>query len=161
MISDLKKNINKFLKTTLTDKNDDKNDDDKNDNDKNDDENLNIYPLHYEYITDFRKQKKEERIQISQKIMSKYPRRVPIIVDCKKEINLDKKKYIVPNNLTVGQFMYILKKRINIDHTQSIFLLCNNQLVINTELINNLYIKQKDYDGFLYIIITLENTFGN
>ena len=151
MISDLKKNINKFLKTTLTDKNDD----------KNDDENLNIYPLHYEYITDFRKQKKEERIQISQKIMSKYPRRVPIIVDCKKEINLDKKKYIVPNNLTVGQFMYILKKRINIDHTQSIFLLCNNQLVINTELINNLYIKQKDYDGFLYIIITLENTFGN
>ena len=154
MISDLKKNINKFLKTTLTDKNDD----DK--NDKND-ENLNIYPLHYEYITDFRKQKKEERIQISQKIMSKYPRRVPIIVDCKKEINLDKKKYIVPNNLTVGQFMYILKKRINIDHTQSIFLLCNNQLVINTELINNLYIKQKDYDGFLYIIITLENTFGN
>tara|TARA_A100001015_G_C14923570_1_gene685309 strand:+ start:75 stop:560 length:486 start_codon:yes stop_codon:yes gene_type:complete len=161
MISDLKKNINKFLKTTLTDKNDDKNDDDKNDNDKNDDENLNIYPLHYEYITDFRKQKKEERIQISQKIMSKYPRRVPIIVDCKKEINLDKNKYIVPNNLTVGQFMYILKKRINIDHTQSIFLLCNNQLVINTELINNLYLRQKDYDGFLYIIITLENTFGN
>lgn len=57
--------------------------------------------------------------------------------------------------------MYILKKRININHEQSIFLLCNNQLVINTELINNLFNRQKDYDGFLYIIILLENTFGN
>ena len=46
--------------------------------------------------------------------MSKYPQRVPIIVDCKKELKLDKNKYIVPNDLTVGQFMYILKKRINI-----------------------------------------------
>ena len=93
--------------------------------------------------------------------MSKYPQRVPIIVDCKKELKLDKNKYIVPNDLTVGQFMYILKKRININHEQSIFLLCNNQLLINTELINNLFNRQKDYDGFLYIIISLENTFGN
>ena len=153
MIFDLKKNIDKFVettKTTITDK-----------IIKNNDDSLNVYPIDYEYITEFRRQKAEERIKISQKIMSKYPQRVPIIVDCKKELKLDKNKYIVPNDLTVGQFMYILKKRININHEQSIFLLCNNQLVINTELINNLFNRQKDYDGFLYIIISLENTFGN
>uniref|UniRef100_A0A6C0LGJ5 Autophagy-related protein n=1 Tax=viral metagenome TaxID=1070528 RepID=A0A6C0LGJ5_9ZZZZ len=147
MISDLKKNIDKLVKTTITDENNNKS--------------LNIYPLDYEYITDFRRRKSEERIKISHNIILKYPQRVPIIVDCNKEINLDKNKYIVPNDLTVGQFMYILKKRIKINHEQSIFLLCNNQLIINTELINNLYNKQKDYDGFLYIIISLENTFGN
>ena len=124
-------------------------------------ETLDIYPIDYEYITKFRKQKLEERIKISQKIMLKYPQRIPIIVDCKKEINLGKNKYIVPNNLTVGEFLYILKKRININHEQSVFLLCNNQLTINTELILNLYERQQDYDGFLYIIISLENTFGN
>jgi len=150
MILDLKKNINKFVKTTITDK-----------IIKNNDDSLNVYPIDYEYITEFRRQKAEERIKISQKIMSKYPQRVPIIVDCKKEINLDKNKYIVPNDLTVGQFMYILKKRIQINHEQSIFLLCNNELIINTELINHLFNKHKDYDGFLYIIISLENTFGN
>lgn len=150
MISDLKKNIDNFVKTNITDK-----------INKNDKECLNVYSLDYEYITDFRRQKLEERIKISQKIMSKYPQRVPIIVDCKKELKLDKNKYIVPNDLTVGQFMYILKKRINNNHEQSIFLLCNNQLLINTELINNLFNRQKDYDGFLYIIISLENTFGN
>lgn len=66
--------------------------------------------LEYHYITKFRKQKLEERIKISKKIISKYSQRVPIIVDCKKEINLDKNKYIVPNDLTFGQFMYIKKK---------------------------------------------------
>ena len=153
MISEFKKNINNFVKTTktnITDKITIKNS-----------ENLNVYPVDYEYITQFRRQKEEERIKISQKINLKYPQRVPIIVDCKKDINLDKNKYIVPNDLTVGQFMYILKKRIKINYEQSIFLLCNNILIMNTELIKNLYNKYKDVDGFLYIIITLENTFGN
>ena len=150
MISDLKKNINYFVKTNITDKINIKNS-----------ENLNVYPIDYEYITEFRRQEAEERIKISLKIMSKYPQRVPIIVDCKKDINLDKKKYIVPNDLTVGQFIYILKKRIKMNYEQSIFLLCNNILIMNTELIKNLYNKYKDADGFLYIIISLENTFGN
>jgi GABA(A) receptor-associated protein len=146
MIFDLKKNIDNFVKTTINDKND---------------KNLNIFPLDCKYINDFRRQKLEERIKISQKIISKYPQRVPIIVDCKQEIILDKNKYIVPNDLTVAQFMYILKKRINVNEQKSIFLLCNNQLVICTESINSLFNRQKDYDGFLYIIISLENTFGN
>ena len=79
MIFNFKKNIDKII--------------------KNNDDCLNVYPIDYKYITEFRRQKAEERIKISQKIMSKYPQRVPIIVDCKKEINLDKNKYIVPNDL--------------------------------------------------------------
>jgi len=151
MISDFKKNINNFVKTNITDKI----------IKNNNDENLNVYPIDYEYITKFRKEKLEERIKICDKILLKYPERVPIIVDYKKEIKLDKNKYIVPNNLTVGQFMYVLRKRIKINNEQSLFLLCNNTLMLNNELIINLYNKQKDYDGFLYIIISLENTFGN
>ena len=54
MISDLKKNIDIFVKTNITDK-----------INKNDKESLNVYPLDYEYITDFRRQKLEERIKIS------------------------------------------------------------------------------------------------
>jgi len=150
MIWDFKNNIHKFVQTTINNK-----------IIKNDSENLYVYPIDYEYITNFRRQRVEERIKISQKIMSKYPERVPIIVDYKKEINLDKNKYIVPNNLTVGQFMYILHKKIQLNHEQSIFLLCNNELIFNTELIKNLFNRHRDYDGFLYIIISLENTFGN
>lgn len=144
MIFNLKKNMDKFIKTTITDN-----------------KNLDVYPIDCEYITKFRKQKVEERIKISKRIILEYPQRVPIIVDCKKDINLDKNKYIVPDNLTVGQLMYILNKRIQTNHTKSIFLLCNNELIKNNEIINNIFKRHKDYDGFLYIIITLENTFGN
>ena len=124
-------------------------------------ENLNVYPIEYEYITQFRRQKEEERIEISEKILLKYPQRVPIIVDCKKSIKLDKNKYIVPNDLTIGQFTYVLKKKIKLNYEQSIFLLCNNELIMNSELIIHLFNRHKDYDGFLYIIISLENTFGH
>ena len=124
-------------------------------------ENLNVYPIEYEYITQFRRQKEEERIKISEKILLKYPQRVPIRVDCKKSIKLDKNKYIVPNDLTIGQFMYVLKKKIKLNYEQSIFLLCNNELIMNSELIIHLFNRHKDYDGFLYIIISLENTFGH
>lgn len=118
--------------------------------------NLDDYP----YIKEFKNQKLEVRIQMSDKILLKYQDRVPIIADCKIGINIFKNKYIVPKDLTIGQFLYILKKRINIESTQSIFLICNNVILINTETISNVYNKYKDEDGFLYIYITLENTFG-
>lgn len=118
--------------------------------------NLDDYP----YIKEFKNQKLEFRIQTSDKILLKYKERVPIIADCKAGISIDKNKYIVPRDLTIGQFLYILKKRINIEPTQSIFLICNNILLINTETIASIYNKFKDEDGFLYICISLENTFG-
>ena len=119
------------------------------------------YPLDCEYITEFRKQDLEERVIVSSKIILKYPDRIPIIVDAKKNINLNKNKYIVPHDLTVGQFMFVLKKRISLEADKSVFLLCNNLLIPNTELIKNLYYNRKDIDGFLYLIIVVENTFGN
>lgn len=118
--------------------------------------NLDDYP----YIKKFKNQKFEFRIQTSDKILLKYNERVPIIADCKAEINIDKNKYIVPRDLTIGQFLYILKKKINIEPTESIFLICNNILLINTETIASVYNKLKDEDGFLYICISFENTFG-
>jgi len=87
MISDLKKKIHNLVETNKTDKIISNNN-----NNNNNNENLYVYPIDYEYITKFRKQKIEERIKISQNIISKYPQRVPIIVDCKKDINLDKNK---------------------------------------------------------------------
>lgn len=120
------------------------------------------YSNEYKYITEFRKKKLEDRIQICEKIMLKYKDSIPVIIDCKKDdINLTKNKYIVPLDLTISQFIYILRKKITIKPEQSIFLLCNNMLITSAESIKILYNNNKDYDGFLYIIISLENAFGN
>lgn len=126
---------------------------------------VNIYQKNdlddYPYIKEFKRQKLEFRIQTSDKILLKYQQRVPIIVECKKGIEIDKNKFVIPKNLTIGQALYVIKKRINIQPQQAIFLICNNSLLMNTDTIENVYNKYKDEDGFLYIFITLENTFGN
>ena len=115
----------------------------------------------YKFIKEFKKQTLVERKEISKKILIKYPNRIPIIVDSKKDINLDKNKYIVPENLTVGQFMCILKKRIKTNSYSSVFLKCNDTIISNTDVIKILYYNKKNEDGFLYIKVILENTFGN
>lgn len=114
----------------------------------------------YSFINEFRTQTLDERKKICDTLMEKHPHAIPIIVDCKNDIKLLKKKYIVPKTLTMGQFMYMIKKKLSLDSTQSIFLLCNNILLNNTQMIINIYNRHHDDDGFLYIILTLENVFG-
>lgn len=115
----------------------------------------------FDYIKKFRSQKLEERLQTSSKIKLKYSNRIPIIVDCKKKIQIDKNKYIVPNDLTIGQFLYTIRKRINLESKDAIFLLCNNKMLSTGEILSNVYELNKDEDDFLYIIISNENVFGN
>lgn len=67
-----------------------------------------------------------KRKQESQKISEKYPDRVPIICekDPKSKIkDIDKTKYLVPNDLTVSQFSFIIRKRLDLDKSSALFLL--------------------------------------
>jgi GABA(A) receptor-associated protein len=104
-----------------------------------------------------------QRLSESNKIMEKYPQRVPIIVEkyIKSQINdIDKHKYLVPKDLNMNQFVYIIRKRIKLDKSQSIFLMVNNTICPSNIPICNVYNDHKDEDGFLYVKYTGENTFG-
>ena len=59
----------------------------------------------------------EVRMQESSRVLIKYPDRIPIIVCKANDCNLptiDKQKFLVPKDMTVGQFMYIIRKRIRL-----------------------------------------------
>ena len=115
----------------------------------------------FQYISSFKKQKIEKRMNISSKIITQYNNfRIPIIVDCQKGLFINKNKFIVPNDITVSQFLYILKKRIITNECKSVYLLCNNKMLIMTNTLLNVYSEYKNDDGFLYIYIIEENTFG-
>ena len=106
----------------------------------------------------------ETRKAESQKIRTKYPDRVPIIVE--KEGNsdiaeIDKKKYLVPSDLTVGQFIYVIRKRIKLDSEKAIFVFVKSVLPPSSALVTNIYTEYKDADGFLYLTYSGENTFGS
>ena len=101
----------------------------------------------------------------SANIMLKYPDRVPVI--CEKALNsndnvplIDKTKYLVPSDLTFGQMIFVIRKRLKLNPEVAIFLFVNNQLPPSCLLMSEVYNKYKENDGFLYIIYSGENTFG-
>ncbi|KAF4203875.1 hypothetical protein CNMCM8927_008258 [Aspergillus lentulus] len=74
---------------------------------------------------------------------------------------IDKKKYLVPADLTVGQFVYVIRKRIKLSPEKAIFIFVDEVLPPTAALMSSIYEEHKDEDGFLYITYSGENTFGD
>ena len=74
--------------------------------------------------------------------------------------DIDKKKYLVPADLTVGQFIYVIRKRIKINSEKSLFMFVNGKIPPTARLMSMVYEENKNEDGFLYITYSGENTFG-
>ena len=107
----------------------------------------------------------EKRSEESYRIMVKYPNRIPII--CEKWGNdpdmpeIDRKKYLVPNDLHVNQFLYIIRTRMKLRPEKSLYIFVNGTVIPHTgSCISEYYYRYKDEDGFLYISYSGENTFG-
>ena len=121
---------------------------------------------YYIYIMADISNKSSENDQIvfdAERILTRYPDRIPIIVN-KQEggdvPEIDKKKYLVPKDLTLGQFIYIIRKRIKLEPEQALFLFVNGKIYPNSEPLSVIYNSNKNEDKFLYITYSGENTFG-
>lgn len=104
-----------------------------------------------------------ERRKESSRVLEKYPDRIPVICERRsssKMANIDKEKYLVPNDLTVGQFIYVIRKRLHLPAEKAIFLFINGTVPIISRTLADLYETDKDIDGFLYIMYSEENVFG-
>ena len=105
----------------------------------------------------------DKRIKESEKIRKKYPDRIPVICEKNEKSkiqDIDKKKYLVPHDLTIGQFVYVIRKKIKLKPEKAIFIFVNNKLPSPNLLMSNIYKDHKDEDGFLYLTYSSENTFG-
>lgn len=108
----------------------------------------------------------EKRATEARNILEKFPDRIPII--CQKHTrcgidipNVDKIKYLVPKDLTFGQFLYVIRKRIKLAPEQAIFLSTKtNEMPASTLCISTLYNTHKSNDNFMYLYYMGENTFG-
>ncbi|CAN6229609.1 unnamed protein product, partial [Urochloa humidicola] len=105
----------------------------------------------------------EKRQSEANRIREKYPDRIPVIVEKAERSDIpdiDKKKYLVPADLTVGQFVYVVRKRIKLSAEKAIFIFVKNTLPPTAALMSSIYEENKDDDGFLYMTYSGENTFG-
>lgn len=105
----------------------------------------------------------EKRLGESKRILEKHPERIPIIV-CKDNNcqlpEIDKQKYLVPKDMSLGQFIYIIRKRIKLKSEQALFIMVNHSLQPGNKLLDEIYKSNKSEDNFLYVVYSSENTFG-
>jgi GABA(A) receptor-associated protein len=107
-----------------------------------------------------------ERNTESSKIIKRYPDRIPVICEKNRHDNscpeIDKHKYLVPYNLTIGQFIFVIRKRIRLPASSALFLFIGEEAIllpISSEM-EDVYHRYKNKDGFLYILYSRENVFG-
>lgn len=121
----------------------------------------------------------EERKNEIQRIILKHPERVPVYInkDHNSTINdITRHKFLVPENLTIGEFMMVIRKNIKLLPEQAIILFIqtvDNDIILapTSETIGSIYYKnvlsfknddkyKNNIDGYLYLIYSGENTFG-
>ena len=115
-------------------------------------------------MVSFRDKPVEERIKAVHAIRTKYPDRIPICVykdPNSKAPLLDKEKFLVPMDMSVGQFVYVIRKRIKLQSNEAIYIFFNGTIIDTNSLLSSVYEKHKDSeDKMLYCIYAIENTFG-
>ena len=98
-----------------------------------------------------------------ERILEKYPDRVPVYVNKKEGSNVEeitKHKYLVPKEMTMGNFIYVLRNNIKLKSSQALFVFVDNLIVSNSEMLGEIYNRHKNEDNFLYIVYSSESTFG-
>jgi hypothetical protein len=103
-----------------------------------------------------------DRLSLSERLLKKYPDKVPVIIDISKTYNLELKikKYIVSKDDTLAQFIMKLRENMKIKPEQGIFLFINKKLVPVSMKMEIIYNSMKSDDGLLYIMVCTENAFG-
>eukprot|EP00048_Salpingoeca_helianthica_P022412 m.18050 g.18050 ORF g.18050 m.18050 type:complete len:128 (-) comp7283_c1_seq1:204-587(-) len=114
----------------------------------------------------------ERRKEEASRMLTKYENRIPVIVVKHSRSSLpdiEQKKFLVPQDLTVSQFQVILRKRLRLDSAQAMFLFVeklhgdgkkDHILLPVSDSMSGVYNTNKDPDGFLYLIYSNDDVFG-
>ena len=109
-----------------------------------------------------------DRRNESERVRLRYPDRIPVIAEVAERSTraipqMRRNKFLVPKDLSAGQFIFTLRRRLNMKATVAIFLYVGTKqtMIPSNILMGTIYSQYKDLeDGFLYIGITSEETFG-
>lgn len=66
----------------------------------------------------------------------------------------------MPSDLTVGQFVFVIRQRIKLAPEKAIFIFVDDVLPPTAALMSAIYEEHKAEDGFLYVLYSGESCFG-
>ena len=118
--------------------------------------------------TEFRTKSLEERFDIYNRIMKVHCNRIPILLYPSSRSNLptlSNEKMLVPLEFNIGMLLANLRKDLNFNEGDSLFLYSNcdgkrSKLLKMDELVSQLYAVDKAADGFLYLYYQDVETMG-
>nr|XP_058934712.1 gamma-aminobutyric acid receptor-associated protein-like [Kogia breviceps] len=94
----------------------------------------------------------EKRRSEGEKIRKKYLDRFPVIVEKAPKArvgDVDKRKCLLPSDLTVGQFYFLTRKRIHLRALDALFSFVNNVIPPTSARMGQLYQEHHEEDFFL------------
>ena len=99
------------------------------------------------------------------KIMNNHPDGIPVILERAKGCTINKAiktKYILSRELTIAEFVKIIREKLELNPERALFFLVNGKHSLTmSEEMGNVYDKYKDKsDGFLYMTYSEEMVYG-
>ncbi|KAI4812013.1 hypothetical protein JOQ06_025838 [Pogonophryne albipinna] len=98
-----------------------------------------------------------------ERVRTKHPDKIPIIVEKSprsRAPELDKKKYLVPSDLTVGQLCFLIRQRVSLRPEEALFFFVNNSLPPSSSPLSAVYEEHHEEDLFLYMTYSNESVYG-
>lgn len=109
----------------------------------------------------------EKRCEDSSRLCIKYPGYTPVIVNCfNPEIQIKKNKFLVPKEVSGTRLIVSIRSQLVLNSNTAVFMFVDNVLFEHSKTVGEIYEyymcnKKDKKDKYMYVDITLENTFGN
>lgn len=103
--------------------------------------------------------------KMRQRLTTTHPGRIPIFVTratntCKDIPDLPRKKFLVNGDLTVGQFIYVIRRQLVLKPEQALFMFVGDTLPVSSQTLREVYGQYASTDGALRLTYTSESAFG-
>nr|XP_023018685.1 microtubule-associated proteins 1A/1B light chain 3C-like [Leptinotarsa decemlineata] len=98
-------------------------------------------------------------------LRNRFPTKLPVIVQrFSKEHHLphiNKQKFLVPKELTMSQFMILIRNRVRVHSHQALYLMVNENVMVSLSLtMAEVYSNHANPDGYLYVTYASQEVFG-
>ena len=112
-----------------------------------------------------------QRCDLSRDLLAQFPRSIPVIVERgTDEFRLpiiDKKQYLVPQDMTFSKFFFVIRHRLGLNDKSSglsnlgVWIYSGKHPITSpSATMSEIYSHYRDNDGFLYLQYRGENVFG-